>query len=320
MTRTILRILFVLFILAGCTPAPGELPTVTPTETQLSATPTWTLLPPSETPSASPTPALPTPTLIEASPTLAPSLTDTPLPLPTQRSSRRATPTSTPVPQPGPDSGAIQIQAPGPLSKVVSPLHLRGYVVPGFNSVARIELFGEDGRVLVRKIERLYTIYKWSYFVEDIPFEVHAAGELGRLTISTQDVYGRTIAMNSVHLLLLAEGDSIINLPDKPEERCLLNLPNSKTQISGGSVKVAGEMRPADPLPLVVELIGQDKSVLSSRLVAVTPTPDDSYVPFSIDVPYSLSRPAWVLLVVRQADDRITGGMYLYSQEFYLRP
>jgi len=313
MTRTILRILCLLFILSACTPAPVELPTVTPTETQSPATPTWTPLPPSETPTASPTPELPTPTLIEASPTLLPSLTDTSPSLPTLRSPRRATITPTTVPQPGPDSGAIQIQAPGPL-------HLRGYVIPGFNSMARIELFGEDGRVLVRKIERLYTIFEWAYFVEDIPFDVHAAGELGRLSISTQDAYGRTIAMNSVHLLLLSEGDSLINLPDKPEERCIIDLPNSKTQISGGSVKVSGEMRPADPLPLVVELIAQDRSVLSSRLVAVTPTADDGYVPFSIDVPYSLSRPAWVLLVVRQADDRITGGMYLYSQEFYLRP
>lgn len=260
----------------------------------------------------SPTPFVPTSTV---EPTL--TLTETAIPLPSQNA---PTPEGTALPQLSPDSGAIQILTPGPLSKVVSPIKLRTYIKPGFNNKATIELYGEDGRLLVREIVYLPYGLTWTYDYLEIPFEVHAAGELGRLTLSTQDQFGRTVSSNSVHLLLLADGNEEINPPGNLKERCVLDFPTAGSVASGGRLTVAGSMRPFNDLPLVMELITETKGVIGTRLLSVTPAADDSYVRFSTDIPYTVSTATRVLLVIFQADDRIGGQMYLFSQEILLDP
>jgi hypothetical protein len=244
-------------------------------------------------------------------------LTETAIPLSTLSA---LTPSETALPQPKADSGAIQILTPGPLSKVVSPIQLRTYVIPGYDHKATIELYGEDGALLVREIVLLPYGLTWSYYYQEIPFEVKAEGELGRLTISTEDEYGRTVATNSVHLLLLADGTEEINPPGNVNERCVLNFPTAGSVVKGGRLTVGGSMRPFNSLPVVLQLVARNKLVLGNRLVNVTPTSDDRYVPFSTDIPYSVSIDTLVLLTVSQADDRISGPMYLFSQEILLTP
>jgi hypothetical protein len=305
-------------VLSACSQAPGVLATAPP---QLRL-PTLTTEPSqavSLEATDSPTPEIVPPTPSATIPTVEPTatLTETTIPLP---SLIAPTPDETALPLPTAGSDAIQILTPGPLSKVVSPIQLRIYVIPGYDHKATIELYGEDGRLLVREIVFLPYGATWSYYYLEIPFEVGAAGELGRLTISTEDQYGRTVASNSVHLLLMSDGNEEINPPGNLKERCALNFPTAGSVATGGRLTVAGSMRPFNALPTVLELITQDKAVISTRLVTVNPAPDDSYVPFSTDIPYSVSVATPALLVVTEQDDRISGQMYLFSQEVLLKP
>jgi hypothetical protein len=151
-------------------------------------------------------------------------------------------------------------------------------------------------------------------------FDIKTMGELGRLTLSTQDDYGRVNAVNSVHLLLLAEGTSIINLPGDLRERCVIIQPAAGQPISGGVLTVAGKMRPFNNLPLTLELVDRDGNVIGTQMVAIPTTPDADGVAFRVDINYGISKAVWALLSVRQNDDRIGGLMYLYSQEFFLNP
>jgi len=151
-------------------------------------------------------------------------------------------------------------------------------------------------------------------------FDINSIGELGRLTLSTQDDYGRVNAVNSVHLLLLAEGTSIINLPGDLKERCVIIQPVAGQGLSGGVLTVVGEMHPFNNLPLTLELVGRDGSVIGTQVVAISTTPEDEGVPFRVDIHYSTSKAMWALLSIRQNDDRIGGLMYLYSQEVFLNP
>jgi len=307
-----------LLVSSACSAAPGVLATPSP-----QRLPPTLVFEPSQTVALqatdSPTPVVDTPTPSLPTPTVEPTstLTETPIPLP---SLLAPTEEGTVLPEPEPDSGAIQILTPGPLSKVVSPIKLRTYIVPGFNHKARIELYGEDGRLLVREIVILPSGLTWSSYYREIPFEVHSAGELGRLTISTDDQFGRTVASTSVHLLLLSSGDEQINPPGNLKERCVLDFPTVGTIARGGRLTVAGSMRPFNDLPIVLELITEEKTVLGTRLVSVPPAPDDSYVRFSTDIPYTVSGPTRVLLIIFQADDRIGGQMYLFSQALILNP
>jgi hypothetical protein len=244
--------------------------------------------------------------------------TDTPPPVST--AGIQTTQAATAVPQPDADAGAIQLYSPGPLSKVVSPVTLYGYAIPGYENKGRVDLYGEDGRLLAGELLQLNTIYKWAYFYWDLPFEISAAGELGRLSLSTRDQYGLITAVYSVHLLLLPEGLSILNPSGNLDERCVLERPVAGKNISGGSLAVAGKFRPFNDLPLVVELTDGEGTVIASQLVSLEPSLDGGYVPFSSVLTYSVSNGTWALLVVRQPDERISGTMYLYSREIYLSP
>jgi len=193
-------------------------------------------------------------------------------------------------------------------------------VIPGYNNLVRIELYGEDGRLLMRELLRLYTSGKWAYLAVDIPFEVQAAAEVARLQISTQDAYGRVSALNSVRLLLLSAGFAEINPPGNLDERCVLDAPSPGTRTSKGMLVVSGQVRPFNSQPLILELITTSGAVLGSKMVAIQPTPDDNYIPFEADISYSIPAGTWVRLTIRQSDERIGGTMYLYSREVYLNP
>ncbi len=318
--RTLLTI-YLLTVLTACAPA-DVTPLPSPTET---ATSEASLTSPTMVP---PTPVKMTPTVVPSTPTIqvssptpevniesTPEETDRPNPtlIP------QTTAASTAIPQPSADASAIQLFGPGPQSKIVSPLNVYGYAVPGYHNKGRVDLFGEDGRLLASEVLQLNTAYKWAYFYWPLPFTIGSAGELARLSLSTQDQYGRTTALNSVHILLLPEGESIVNPPGDLRERCILEQPITGKQYTGGVLTVSGKMLPDNDLPLKVELIGKDGSVTNSQLIPITPSGTD-FVPFRVDMPYNVIKGDFELLTVSQYDDRIGGLMYLYSQEVFLNP
>jgi len=75
--------------------------------------------------------------------TLEPSITPSPI----------ASLTSTTIP--GHDLGAVRFSTPGPMSKVTSPIQVRAMVITGSSERVQVELFGEDGRLLVRELRKL---------------------------------------------------------------------------------------------------------------------------------------------------------------------
>ena len=317
--------LFALIVLIGLNACAGGtatlVPSPLPTGTSVLAIVPSPSMAPSNLEASSPTPAVvSTPTEIPSTP--EPTITETPLtptllstlPLPTE------TTAATDIPQPAVDSGAIQFLGPGPFSELVSPFYIYGYAIPGYNHTGTIALYGEDGRVLASQLLQLNTAYNWAYFSWPLSFQVEGAGELGRLTMSTHDEYGRLIAVYSVHLLLLPEGNSIVTPPGDLKERCVIDHPVQGKWLSGGTLLVTGAMRPFNNLPIVVELIGRDGKLIASQLEAISPAADNSYVPFQVNVPYTISTGTWARLSVSQPDDRISGLMYLYSREVFLHP
>jgi hypothetical protein len=320
MSSRCLLICSLFVFLTGCIPATSM---VLPTLARFPDTATpkaidSPLATPSNPPTPSFTPAQPenTPTS-QAIPTEIPTLVPT-TPLPTLPFS--PTLTLTPVPQPSVDSSAIQLLSPGPLSKIVPPVRVFGYAVPGFKNKGSLDLYGEDGQVLASQLLQLNTPYKWASFYWELAFKTRSVGELGRLSLSTVDEFGRITGVNSVHLILLGEGVSIINPPGSLQERCVIEQPVAGQRSSNGVLSLVGKMRPYNGLPLTVELVAPDGTILGTRLVPVSPAQDDSHVPFRVDISYRIPVPQWVLLRVRQFDDRISGVMYLYSKEILLNP
>lgn len=252
-----------------------------------------------------------TETVIALTPTQAPTETLEPTLSPTPM------PTSTQTTIPGHEPAAIQIFAPGPMSKVTSPITLRMKVVSGESERIQIDLYGEDGRLLTRIPKQLRTSHDGVDQSIKVPFEIRAAAELGRITVSTKDKAGRMQALNSVRVLLLSSGNNEINPPGNPSEPVGVVIPRLEEPVSGGVLTVHGDVWPFNLQPVILELIDPAGKSLGLRILTVEHTD-----PQLIDttVPYDISEPVSARLIIRQDDDRITGIFYVYSQEVLLNP
>lgn len=244
---------------------------------------------------------------------------------PTVLPSRTPRPTLSPTPQPtftqttipGHDPAAIQISAPGPMSKVVSPITLRMNIVAGKSEKVQIDLYGEDGRLLTRNVKSVPTSGRGVPQQIRIPFEIRAAAEVGRLTVSTTDNLGRLQSLNSVRVLLLSSGINEINPPGNPSEPVGVFNPLEEDEISGGVLNIRGDVWPFNLNPVILELIDEDGRSMGLRILNL-----DQLNPqlFETTLPYKVSKPTVARLTIRQDDDRIDGLFYVYSQEVLLTP
>lgn len=249
--------------------------------------------------------ATPTETLI---PTLTPTPTDTPTPVPTD----------TLTPSPSAPVAQIRIQSPGPMSKVTSPLNLRMQVVTGASELVQIDLQGEDGRLLARNLERAKSWPAGYVVTLKIPFEVRAAAEVGRVTISTKDGEGRLQSLLTMRVLLLSVGSDEITPEGDPAERVVFYSPPVNDAVAtAGVVNVEGRFLPFNDQPVILELLDPEGKTVGLRVLDFIGT--DVQL-FSTTIPYKVTEPTRARLVLRQDDDRLNGLIYLYSQEILLNP
>lgn len=274
------------------------------------------------TPTPYPSDYLPTVIALTGQSIMATTLAGTPSPVPTETPAPTETPvpptlapTETFTPSPSAPGAQVEILAPGPMSKIISPLQLRMNILVGGSELVQIELLGEDGRLLARSLERVPS--RNVYISLKIPFEVRAAAEFGRLTVSTKDEYGQLQSVASVHVLLLSVGSDDITPVNDPSERLVLYTPEAKGEVGGGEVAVEGRFQPFNDLPVIMELITQDGKTAGLRVLTFN---GDASQAFSTTIPYKVSEPTPARLVVRQDDTRISGLFYLYSQEIVLLP
>jgi hypothetical protein len=223
----------------------------------------------------------------------------------------------------------IEIHNLGPLSKVASPIHVYAILRPGAGSQARIELLGEDGRLLFGET-KVFNVPEGAQAVlsMDIDFEIAAAAETARLQMYVQDAYGRTTAFNSVPLVLLSLGDSDINPPTDVLDPITIGQPTRKALIQGGTLLVTGMARFPAGTSLLARLIAEDGQEVGMRLANVAGDPEspdaglpvDGYNLYAVEVPYRVSQPTPALLVVSVGDADNTDIIHLTNVEVLLSP
>lgn len=276
--------------LSGSSPASAEPGTPQPESV------VGTQIPPS---TATPTLELQTPTPYPI--TLPPPPTETPLP-------------DIPV-------ASVQIFKPGDLSRVVSPLHVSSYLKTTDVGFVRIELFGEDGRLLVRQDKKfLANSVSWSNLSLDLDFEISATAEVGRLVISADDTYGRLMALNSVDLILMSVGEADINPSSAVDETIVIQQPGVKSLIQGGQVLVSGLARPNTSRPLMAELRDEKNKVVGFRQLGVSDPVEDGYGTFAVEVPYKVDALTPARLSVFEDGENVSTKTHLSSIEVMLGP
>ena len=214
-----------------------------------------------------------------------------------------------------------QIIGPGLASRVTSPILLRTLLNTGPKGVVRIELLGEDGRLLMREV----SVYSESQskvvsLAKKVAYAISAVAEAGRLQVSVEDEFGRNLAVASVDLVLLSMGEADLNPPGDLAENIVIDSPEANSLIQGGTVRVSGRARLRSEQPLRIELQTSDGKIVGARQVAVAPTPGSSYGTFTVDVPFTIGEPGRVRLLVWEPGDRIPGIVHLSSLELMLSP
>lgn len=322
------RLLIILWVITGCgLTATQDLPALMPTERVptvialtvaargieagplRSITPTMTAAP--EQPAESPTETLDKLSLITSTPTPNPS------PVPTATLTLDATV----QPPPGIPEAAIQITYPGPGSLVSSPFLLRAVTRILPKSTVRIELLGEDGRLLMREVRAYYPERQSSLILgAEINFEISPVAEVGQLQVSLLDEYNRYVALSSIEIILLSIGEALINPQGDTLEDIVIQSPRENSLIQGGVLRVSGLARLRSQQPLLIELQSSDGKIVGSRQVAVDDVPGSSFGSFLIDVPYTVSSTTRVRLMVWEPGELIPGITHLSSVEVILSP
>jgi len=282
-------------------------------ERQASAT-----LPPVDSQVASPTAVTPTFTI---SPTQTATVTMKPTRTATSGPTQRPTRTPTVTPTAYAPSAAISILQPGPQSRIMNPLRVRAYVRPGGDQRVRIELFGEDGRLLVRKLLVYGAEIESIYIDEILDFEIGGVAESARLQISTYDSYGRLVNLAAQDMVLLNIGEPDITPPGRLEEPVLIRQPRQNQFVQGGSLLVSGLIEPFNEQPILIELIDRQGKVVGYRQASVTIDPSGGYTPFTVEIPYQVSRATYVAVTVKvYSNTRISGIIYVTAREILISP
>jgi len=198
---------------------------------------------------------------------------------------------------------------------------MRAYVRPGSDGRLRLELLGEDGRLLVRKVLVYDPSLERIILNETIDFEINAVAEAARLQISTFDRYGRPLALDSVDVVLLSMGEADINPPGPTGEKIIVQEPPANKLIQGGTLIVSGLARTDGQQPLLIELLASDGKVVGYRQAAVIADPSGGYGSFMAEVPYKVDTATWVRMTIKEnSNNRLAGVMYLTSLELLLSP
>lgn len=254
---------------------------------------------------------------------IVPSITSTPNPegFRIVTATKQSLATVTPVIGTDIPYSEIQFISPGELSKVITPIRLHAFLMPGDSGRATIELFGEDGRLMFRKL----FVFTSPPGVQttlrtDIDFEIAAVAETVTLVISTEDSYGRMKSAASITLILLSIGESDINPPGDHLAAIVVREPLEKVLIQGGKLMVSGLIRTDSELPLLVELVTTDGKVIGSRLAGIVPGGTGNHRLFATELAYTVETPTWVRVTVSERKNGNTTPEKLTSVEVLLSP
>lgn len=327
--RYLLCSLGLIFIAAGCSTLPGNLPPTfipeekLPTVIELTAQALVDqgLVTPPPSPTLSPA---------QQTATAAPTITSTVTPQP----SISLTPTinvvmGTPEPMTLPDplpQAEIQIINPGRLSRVVSPFKLHIFLAPALSIKGelnyQVSLYGDDGRLLVREsFSREDGDGDTSHHILDIQFEINKSAETTRLEISSLDEYERITAITTTDLILLSEGEVEIKAIQDLFDNLVIQQPISSTLIQGDILIIQGVTRFAPEEQLIVELINRDGGQVGSGIVLVSSENlGHGYRAFEGEIPFQVGSSSWIRVQVIARDGNFSGIQHLSSVEVLVSP
>ncbi len=203
---------------------------------------------------------------------------------------------------------------------MVSPIPVYAILKPGYEKRVRLELIGEDQRVLTRQIIAIPYLNREGEGILSLSlnFEIPGTAEAARLSISTEDEFGRMTALNSIPLILMSVGEADLIPALDMRQPIFIQQPTPKTLIQGDTVVVSGRAHPDGDEFIMIQLVAEDGKVVGKRICSLTPPDASDYGMYVIDVPFTVTESTPVLMMVWQSDDGFSNIIHLTSQEILL--
>jgi hypothetical protein len=269
-------------------------------------------------PTADPNPVNPIPTGVSLPTTTVPPLTAATPAIVVESSPWQPTPTLE-IPSIELPPAALSVSQPGPGSFLHSPIKVVGWGGPSYNERVHIRLLGEDGRELSHYVTYLL-VYpgKAGRFIAFIYFEIDSLAEAARLEVSTESPRNKAIhQLSTVNVTLLSKGSPFLRRALSGPEKITLLSPGKNAVIEGGLVQVIGAAWLESEVPLTVELLDMENTVLDSKQVWLGTEPGQLGM-FEAELAYEISSSQYARVVVYEPGTDIPGMVHLSSVEVWL--
>ena len=216
---------------------------------------------------------------------------------------------------------------PGPMSRVVSPLHLIANLrsVPSGNY--HVELWieplqpGGEPRLLYREVQRIISNpVNWVYLDQEIQFELNRVSEFGQLRLSIFDTV-RSPSVDQLGRPAPALDGVEHHHPRQLEDRAHRD-PRAHPQPAHPGRQGDRQRDGQAQRRLHAGGAGRRRWCQWSATARciVTPSADGSYVPYAVEVPYTVEVATWVRLRISESSTRIPGMEHLTSVQVLLSP
>ncbi len=216
---------------------------------------------------------------------------------------------------------AILIQEPGPGSRLTSPLLVRGQADSTFEQNLVVRLVDANGTELgLTAVTIAAEMGQRGPFEATLPFTVSGEQQAFIQVFATSPRDGGVTHLNAVGVTLTDGAAEIRPFTTDASERITITQPALAAQISGGVVQVSGVGIASFEQTLVVEVLGEDGTVLSSQPVIVNAPDLGQPGEFSAELPYSVAATGPGRIVVRDVSPAFGGDVHVSSVEVTLSP
>jgi len=184
----------------------------------------------------------------------------------------------------------IWIQMPGPGSRVVNPLQVRGEGDPVFEQTLVARLVSAEGSVLTQQPVTIQApLGERGVFETTIPFEVEAdtSALLQVFSVSARD--GGIEHLNSVGVILSAQGPEQLTTLDHEEERLVILSPAPGSDIPGGRLVVTGRGIASFEGTLLLSLLDAAGNVLAEEILTIAAPEMGQPGDFRVELTFSVA-------------------------------
>lgn len=214
------------------------------------------------------------------------------------------------------------LEAPGPGSQIVSPVHIVGWGGPSYRDQVRVRLIGEDGEVLAQiRTYLLVPSGRSGRFIVDLPFQLPGVAEAALIEASAENpLTGRLDHLATRRVVLLSTGRALIHTGLTPPEKVSIFTPREDRVVEGGAILIRGAAWLDEDLPLLVEVIDRQGQVISSAEVMLAAPALGELGTFEATLDYVVPYPQYGWVAVTERGLHPPAVLHYTSVRVYLRP